>query len=133
MSFEQPQCPTRGGKVRPRGGTSTPDKTLCLRALHAALWISGSLLAACAASQDTTHEAESAGVTSEASSTVQATFYVAPWGSDGNPGTQSAPFLTVERARAAVAPLAASMTGDIAVVLRGGTYRLTQPLSFTSY
>ena len=54
---------------------------------------------------------------------VQATFYVAPGGSDANPGTEAKPFATIEKARQAVRAVNKDMTGDIVVVLRGGTYR----------
>lgn len=49
---------------------------------------------------------------------MAATFYVAPTGSDANPGSLAAPFATVQRAQQAVAP------GDT-VYLRGGTYVMT--------
>jgi len=45
--------------------------------------------------------------------------YVAPAGSDDNPGTLERPFATVQRAQAAVGP------GDT-VFVRGGTYRMTE-------
>lgn len=45
--------------------------------------------------------------------------YVAPNGSDTNSGTLAAPFATVQRAQAAVAP------GDT-VLIRGGTYRMSE-------
>lgn len=48
-----------------------------------------------------------------------ATFYVAPDGNDRNPGTLAAPFATIQRAQAAVAP------GDT-VLVRGGTYTMTE-------
>ncbi|TDD69827.1 right-handed parallel beta-helix repeat-containing protein [Jiangella aurantiaca] len=60
--------------------------------------------------------------------TSYAVFYVSPSGSDADQGTEEAPFGTLERARQAVAELAPTMTGDIEVVLRGGTYQLTEPL-----
>ena len=52
------------------------------------------------------------------------TFYVSPSGSDDHPGTRDKPFATPAKAQAAVRALSHTMTGDIAVVLRGGTYRL---------
>ena len=58
----------------------------------------------------------------------QATFYVSPTGTDTGSGTEQAPFQTLERARQAVAALTTTMTGDIEVVLRGGTYQLSEPL-----
>lgn len=58
-----------------------------------------------------------------------ATFWVAPDGADSGPGTESAPFRTLERARDAVRSLGAgAWTGDVAVVLRGGEHRLERPL-----
>lgn len=48
-------------------------------------------------------------------------FYVAPDGKDSNPGTQEKPFATVTAARDA------AKRGD-RIILRGGTYRLSEPL-----
>ena len=60
-----------------------------------------------------------------------ATFYVAPGGSDENPGTQAAPFATIRRAQEAVRALGAKgLAEDVTVVLGGGTYRLAKPLVF---
>ena len=64
------------------------------------------------------------------SAAVQATFYVAPNGSDANPGTEAAPLATVDGARQAVRAVNKQMTGDIVVVLRGGTYRIDRTLVF---
>ena len=61
---------------------------------------------------------------------VQRTFFVSPSGSDANPGTAASPFLTPNAARLAVRALAPSMTGDLVVVLRGGTYALSSALAF---
>src|SRR5690606_37131334 len=44
-----------------------------------------------------------------------ATYYVATWGSDGNPGSESAPFRTIGRGASA------ANAGDT-VYVRGGTY-----------
>ena len=58
------------------------------------------------------------------------TFWVSPQGSDDAAGTESAPFLTLERARDAVRALDASAwNNDVAVNLREGTYRLERPSS----
>ena len=57
---------------------------------------------------------------------VQRSFHVAPQGDDANPGTQDKPFATLGRARDAVRQVNGVMTGDIEVVLAGGTYRLTR-------
>jgi hypothetical protein len=48
-----------------------------------------------------------------------ATFFVAPAGSDDNPGTQAKPFATVQRAQDAASP------GDT-VYIRGGTYAIEE-------
>jgi hypothetical protein len=61
---------------------------------------------------------------------VQATFYVAPHGSDANPGTEARPFATIERARQAVRAVNKEMTGDILIVLRGGIYRIDRTIAF---
>jgi hypothetical protein len=61
-------------------------------------------------------------------------FYVAPTGSDTNPGTLQKPFATVQKARDAVRSLRQSGTlppGQIAVNLRGGTYYLPASLELT--
>ena len=65
-----------------------------------------------------------------ASAAVQATFYVAPGGNDSNPGTEAQPFATIEKARQAVRAINKSMSGDIAVVLRGGTYPIVRTIAF---
>jgi parallel beta-helix repeat protein len=59
-----------------------------------------------------------------------AVYYVSPNGSDSNPGTQAAPFQTIDKARAVVRTVNKSMTGDIVVYLRGGTYFLPNTLAF---
>lgn len=61
-----------------------------------------------------------------------AEFHVAPDGNDANPGTAAAPFRTVARAQAAVRDVAGSVTGEVVVWLRGGTYPLSAPLEFTA-
>lgn len=53
------------------------------------------------------------------------TYYVAPDGDDGNPGTIAAPFATVQRAH----DNAALQPGDV-IYLRGGTYYPTQQTVF---
>lgn len=64
------------------------------------------------------------------SASVQATFYVAPDSSDDNPGTEARPFATVERAQQAVRAVNRQMSGDIVVVLRGGTYWIDHTIVF---
>jgi hypothetical protein len=60
------------------------------------------------------------------------TLFVAPNGDDTNPGTMAQPLKTVGRARDLVRTMTASMTSDITVYLRGGTYPQTSTLSFTN-
>ncbi len=59
--------------------------------------------------------------------------FVAPQGNDADPGTEQKPFATIGRAQRAVRALLAGKQpgGPITVLLRGGVYRLTQPLAFT--
>jgi hypothetical protein len=58
--------------------------------------------------------------------------FVSPDGRDRWPGTQSRPFATLERAQRAVRARTATMRSDIVVNLRGGTYRLREPLRLSS-
>ena len=51
-------------------------------------------------------------------------YYVAPTGSDGNPGTLEKPFATIQHAQQAVRQKPGS------VLLRGGTYSLAEQLVF---
>ena len=60
----------------------------------------------------------------------QATFYVAPTGSDSNPGSEAAPFKTITKAQKAVREINGTMTGDIVVYLREGTYQLNSMVNF---
>jgi hypothetical protein len=57
------------------------------------------------------------------------TFYVSPTGSDRNAGTRARPFRTLDRARDVARRVRRPLRGDVVVVLRGGTYRLTHPLT----
>ncbi len=59
-------------------------------------------------------------------------FYVSPSGSDLNAGGVDTPFLTIARAKEAVAYELPTATEDITVWIREGVYRLTAPLEFTS-
>jgi hypothetical protein len=61
---------------------------------------------------------------------LQHEFFVAPDGSDSHPGTAARPFRSLEKARDAVRPLLATMSGDIAVTLRGGSYPLRETIAF---
>ncbi|GHF73911.1 hypothetical protein GCM10018790_59780 [Kitasatospora xanthocidica] len=67
-----------------------------------------------------------------ASASAQATYYVAPGGDDANPGTVTAPFRTLQHARDVVRTVDGNMTGDINVLLRGGTYPMSSTVDFTS-
>ena len=62
-------------------------------------------------------------------------FYVSPTGNDAAAGTQAAPFATLDRARSAVQTLLRAnptRNVDVRVSVRGGTYYLTAPLTFTA-
>lgn len=61
---------------------------------------------------------------------TQATYYVSLTGDDANPGTENQPFQTLTAARDAVRTINSSMSGDIYVFLRGGTYHLPGTLMF---
>ena len=65
-----------------------------------------------------------------ASAATQATYYVAPTGNDTNPGTITSPFRTLQRARDVVRTVNANMTGDINVLVRGGTYPVSSTIEF---
>jgi len=63
------------------------------------------------------------------------TLYVAPNGSDFNPGTADRPLATLEGARAVVRSLKAQgelPPGGVAVILRGGEYRCTASFTLTA-
>ncbi|WP_405774594.1 RICIN domain-containing protein [Streptomyces sp. NBC_01538] len=66
-----------------------------------------------------------------ASAATQATYYVAPDGSDTNAGTITAPFKTLQHARDVVRTVNSNMTGDINVYLRGGDYPVSSTISYT--
>ncbi len=63
---------------------------------------------------------------------LAADFYVTPNGSDANPGTQTQPFATLERARDAIRALkkAGPLKEPVTVWLGGGTYTLSQEVKF---
>ncbi len=63
-----------------------------------------------------------------------AEYFVSPNGNDANAGTKAAPFLTLEKAKAAVRAriVAGVPAGGIAVWLRGGVYERTTELIFGS-
>ena len=61
----------------------------------------------------------------------KADFYVAIGGNDSGQGTAAKPFATLARARDAVrAKIAKGLKGDVLVLIRGGTYRLSEPVVF---
>ncbi len=68
--------------------------------------------------------------TVNAEGSVQAVFYVSPGGSDSGDGSEASPFATLEKARDEIRKINGSMTGDIIVYLRGGDYRITEPVEF---
>jgi len=58
-------------------------------------------------------------------------YYVAPGGSDDNAGTVNEPFATLARARDAVRKrIAAGLKADVTVLIRRGTYELSETLAF---
>lgn len=61
---------------------------------------------------------------------VTAQFFVSPDGSDSGEGSFESPFKTIGAARDAVRRLNGDMSGDIVVYLRGGDYRITEPVVF---
>lgn len=66
-----------------------------------------------------------------ATAATQATFYVSPSGNDAAAGTKDAPFKTITQAQKAVRTINGTMTGDIEVILREGTYVLPATVNFT--
>src|SRR5260370_1459917 len=58
--------------------------------------------------------------------------YGAPGGYDKIPGTKSQPIRTLEHARDLVRAINQKMSGDITVYLKGGVYRLDEPLTLDS-
>jgi hypothetical protein len=62
--------------------------------------------------------------------TVNGALFVAPTGDDASPGTMAQPFKTVAKARDVVRGMTASMTADLTVYLRGGTYPQASTLAF---
>ena len=71
------------------------------------------------------------GRASGAGETTAADYYVAPAGNDQDPGTAAQPFATIHRARDAVRDrIAAGLSANLTVLLRGGVYELSEPLLF---
>jgi len=71
-------------------------------------------------------------LTLSTSSLIASDFWVSPLGNDSDPGSESEPFLTLERAKLAVRELPATHSQDIHVNLYGGIYRLDSTLTLTS-
>lgn len=69
-------------------------------------------------------------LTGVAAAATQATFYVSPSGNDAAAGTKDAPFKTITQAQKAVRAINGTMTGDIEVILREGTYALPATIGF---
>jgi uncharacterized protein YejL (UPF0352 family) len=68
------------------------------------------------------------------SALMAADFHVSPDGSDSEDGSRFHPFATIQRAQKAVRDFRATKKDhqeEIHVILHGGTYRLTAPLTFT--
>ena len=64
---------------------------------------------------------------------IDADFYVATDGKDTNPGTRTAPFATISKARDAVRHrVATGLTKDVLVLIRGGIYEQTETIRFGS-
>jgi hypothetical protein len=67
----------------------------------------------------------------EAKATAAADFHVAPNGNDANQGSFDKPFATVAKARNAIREkIAAGLTKDLTVLIRGGVYTQTDALVF---
>ncbi|HEV2372522.1 MAG TPA: right-handed parallel beta-helix repeat-containing protein [Streptosporangiaceae bacterium] len=58
--------------------------------------------------------------------------WVSPTGSDSNPGTQSAPVKTLQKAQSLIRTMNSNMTADVYVYLESGYYRMTSPLVMTA-
>ena len=67
---------------------------------------------------------------SDADVAAPRTFYVAPDGSDDNPGTKAKPFASIQHARDEVRKINQNMSGDVEVILHDGTYQLGETLVF---
>jgi len=60
-----------------------------------------------------------------------ADFFVSAKGDDRDPGTARRPFASLARARDAVREkIAAGLSADVTVLIRGGVYRITEPIIF---
>jgi len=64
-------------------------------------------------------------------SIISPNLYVAPNGDDNNPGTQTEPFATLQRAQRVVREFKERVPKPITVFVREGTYYLSKPIVFT--
>jgi hypothetical protein len=94
------------------------------------------LLIACSANQDLSRDTPLSSVGQRAElvprrpgGTGSCQLFVATYGDDANPGTETSPFATLERARDAIRVRKAGATAPISVCLRGGTYELAHPFT----
>ncbi len=69
-------------------------------------------------------------VSEPAGSEYQYIFHIAPDGDDANPGTENAPFATLNQARNVIRLVNQEMSRDILVILHGGMYPISQPIRF---
>ena len=65
---------------------------------------------------------------SAGTSYAQTSIFVSPVGKDTNPGTKEKPYATIAKAQTE----ARQIKGGVNIILRGGTYYLTQPVVITS-
>ena len=96
------------------------------RTFIVSLLAAAALLCAFAAAAGTSAPFELHAATVQDEGTV---LYVAPDGSDTNAGSLDKPFATLDAARQAARKYSAD--GNVTVKLRGGTYRITEPVRFT--
>lgn len=72
------------------------------------------------------------GVFSSSMAAAAVQLYVSPAGDDANPGTRDRPFATLAHARDVVRGMPKQQDQPIAMILRGGVYRLEDTLVFTA-
>ena len=64
---------------------------------------------------------------------INAQFYISPNGKDDNPGTKSYPFSSINVALEKIAQMRKNthLTNDVDIIVRGGTYYITEPIIIT--
>jgi len=73
------------------------------------------------------------GPTGVSSASAGERIWIAPGGSDANPGTKRAPLATLRKAqRLARRALRSNVKGNVTILLRGGVYRMKAPLKLTA-